>query len=190
MTKICPKCGSTATEMYNSMVKRNFGCTVCDWRSTDEDTIDISYKDEETAPLSNLFPHKFKIGDKNDNLTCLSMESFIQSLREPDILIQEKIYSEYSGLMAYKMRRMLRDWRKTQTVFWLGKEIKREALDYTDLITMAYDKLFEQNILFREFLRRTKDKYLVHNIGCHDKKETLLTEEEYISQLLRLRNKF
>ena len=59
-------------------------CPIC---GKDNKILDVSYKDEVSSPLSNLFPHKFII----DNVECLSMESFIQSLRVPHVNIQRKI---------------------------------------------------------------------------------------------------
>lgn len=185
MATICPRCGRTVFDEFTDP-EHYFWCRSCDWKSTDENTLDISYKDVKTAPLSNLFPHRFEM----DGVLCLSMESFIQSLRESNFMLQRKICSNYSGMMAYKMRLMLNDWRISQTIFWNNKEIKRDSSDYIALITRAYDNLFNQNILFKEFIKRNKDKYLIHSIGCHDKEETLLTEEEYRYQLTRLQKKF
>ena len=146
--------------------------------------IDISFKNMQNSPLSNLFPHKFEI----DGVKCNSMESFIQSLRAEDPTLQEKICSEYSGAMAYRLRLLIGDWRKTGTIHWRSKEIVRDSDEYISLITRAYDCLFEQNIVFKHvLLKNFTDKYFIHSTGCDDKKETLLTEAEYRAQLNRLR---
>lgn len=180
--KVCPVCGNrSASKIFDGNV---YYCMTpnCSWRSDYENTIDISYSDNKSAVLSNLFPNKFVI----HNVTCLSMESFIQSLREEDTELQNFICSNYSGFMAYKMRLSLRDWRKSGIVYWKGEKIFRNSEEYTDLISIAYHCLYEQNQLFRTILQRNKDKYLVHTIGCDDKTETLLTEEEYRYQLNNL----
>lgn len=117
-----------------------------------------------TAPLSNLFPHKFEI----DGVMCSSMESFIQSLREENVEMQKSICSDYLGMMAYKMRLCLNDWRKDGNVYWLGNKINRYADECRNLLSKAYDALFEQNIVFREILKRYKDFHLIHSIGCDD----------------------
>lgn len=116
------------------------------------------------------------------------MESFIQSLRVSDEIVQKKICEEYTGYTAYKMRLSLPDWRKEGCVYWRGKKILRESLEYHRLLTKAYDKLFE-NEVFRYCLNMHKDDILIHSIGCKDVKETLLTPDEYIDQLERLRRK-
>ena len=176
---ICPIC-SNNTISYSDF----YSCPICDWDSKTE-TIDISYKDNLSAPLSNLFPHKFVI----DGVECKSMESFIQSLRERDVQLQKSICSDYSGMMAYKMRLALNDWRKEGDVYWQGKTICRFSDEYTELISRAYNCLFEQNILFKTVLERFKKHHLIHSIGCDDISETLLTEHEYRYQLNRLKEK-
>lgn len=176
---ICPVCGKVA-----SVFEEYYHCLECGWNSM-YNTADISYKDNLSAPLSNLFPHKFVI----DGVECQSMESFIQSLRERDIELQKSICSDYSGMMAYKMRLALNDWRKEGDVYWQGKTICRYSDEYTLLMTKAYDCLFEQNILFKTVLKRFKDYHLIHSIGCDDISETLLTEHEYRYQLNRLKSK-
>ena len=152
--------------------------------NNNQKVLDISYRDNESAPLSNLFAHKFQI----DGINCISMESFIQSLRVSDEIVQKKICEEYTGYTAYKMRLSLPDWRKEGYVYWRGKKILRESLEYHRLLTKAYDKLFE-NEVFRYCLNMHKDDILIHSIGCKDVKETLLTPDEYIDQIERLRRK-
>ena len=152
--------------------------------NNNQKVLDISYRDNESAPLSNLFPHKFQI----DGVNCISMESFIQSLRVSDEIVQKKICEGYTGYTAYKMRLSLPDWRKEGYVYWRGKKILRESLEYHRLLTKAYDKLFE-NEVFRYCLNMHKDDILIHSIGCKDVKETLLTPDEYIDQLEILRRK-
>ncbi len=176
---ICPNCQNLA--IYDSE-KECYHCSNCKWDSNNSLTIDISYKDSKTGALSNLFPHKFVI----DNIRCASMESFLQSLREENPDVQERICSDYAGLHAYKLRTCLNDWRKEGYIFWQGTKIKRESDGYTILITRAYDALFEQNIVFRRVLSHFSGCYLIHSIGNDDIKETLLTEKEYRFQLNRL----
>lgn len=175
---ICPNCNNTA--FFNG---DHYECKICNWNSK-INTIDISYKDEESSVLSNLFPHKFKI----DDVTCLSMESFLQSLREPSTVLQTTICSEYNGYMAYKMRRALRDWRKTGIVYWRGQKIQRNSAEYQKLLKRAYCSLYNDCIVFRTTLIRTHGKFLIHSMGCDDPNETLLTESEYRNQLNMLLN--
>lgn len=116
------------------------------------------------------------------------MEGFLRSLAEKDSSIQ-KIICSYSNLPAYKLKFGLDDWRPTQILYWQGNEISRYSTDYQELLTKAYDALFE-NHLFKKLLKGTIGKYLIHSIGNDLICESLLTEAEYRYQLNRLRDKF
>lgn len=183
----CPLCGNEAPAFEHT----HYVCKSCDWDSL-KDTIDISYSDNVSAPLSNLFPHKFVFyTNEDDETTCLSMESFLQSLRVKDPVLQKQICENYSGYMAYKLRTSLRDWRESGTLYWNGIAINRFSPAYTELITTAYDCLYEGNDVFRELvLPAFKDKILIHSTGCEIQPETLLTETEYLFQLKRLIERF
>lgn len=148
--------------------------------------IDISYKDEKTAALSNLFPYQFLI----DDVQCSSMEGFLRSLCISDETrvgrLQKKELCSLSGVNAYRIRYYLPDWRKNQIVYWNRKEISRESEEYNKLLERAYDALFQNNLFKLVLSNVPKDATLIHSIGNKDKKETLLTAEEYIFQLNRL----
>lgn len=191
--KHCPSCGSIT--VYETM---RWCCNTCGWTNLDADTIDIAYKDDKSSTLSNLYPHKFTMPtniflpfidniDSEDVVKCLSMESFLQSLKIPDADTQKYFCENYSGYVACKAKLTMPDWRKTQTLYWQGKAIYRHSEEYQTLLTTAYDRLYETNPYFRDIvLPHFKDFYLVHTIGCDDPSETVLTEKEYISQLNRL----
>lgn len=157
--------------------------------------INISFKSDDikkysSAAFSNLFPYDFSL----DGIECASMEGFLRSLTVDDSCsivnknAKEQI-CKLSGINAYKIRYQLRDWRKTQTVFWKGKEIKRDGAEYQELLTRAYDSLFENDLFKLVLSSLNDDDEITHSIGSHDKKETLLTGEEYIYQLNRLRKR-
>ena len=179
----CPVCGATAKIFGHT----HYLCSKCDWDSM-VNTIDISYADPESASLSNLYPHPFTFYmEDGDYAECASMESFIQSLRVSDPKLQKEICKNYSGYAAYKLRLSLNDWRKEGIVYWNGRAIYRQSDAYTELITKAYDCLFEGNEVFRKLvLPHFKGKHLIHSIGCNTECETLLTPKEYLFQLRRL----
>lgn len=176
----CRKCGVIyeRNKVLNDIEDNLFVCDEC---GNIDYLMDISYKDSISSSLSNLFPHEFII----DNIKCLSMESFIQSLRIKEKEVQEEVCSKYTGYMACKLKAAFPDWRETGYVYWQGKQISRISTEYSDLITKGYDCLFE-NIVFRYCLNSFKNRYLIHSIGCDEITETLLTESEYIYQLNRL----
>ena len=184
---ICPICGSIATLFHHT----HYVCSKCKWDSL-ENTVDIAYGSPISSVLSNLFPHKFLFYTKGklgvfDDTHCLSMESFLQSLRVKDANLQKYICENYSGVTAQKLKVCLRDWREDGCLYWNGIAIKRDSKTYQELITTAYDCLFEGNPVFREFvLPRFKGMHLIHSIGKDNECETLLTESEFRYQLNRL----
>lgn len=184
----CPKCGSPFTEkgvLY-------YHCKDCGWDSGKDNCVDICYSDSLTAPLSNLFPHCFAFStDESQKIVyCASMESFLQSLKIENPELQIQFAEEYTGYMAYKARLALPDWRIKQELYFNGKSYDRHSQEYQDLITRAYDCLFESNDIFREIvLPRFKDYTLIHSIGETNSNETILTASEYLYQLRRLMDK-
>ena len=149
--------------------------------------LDIKAKDKGIGgALSNFAPHAFTI----DGVQCASMEGFLQSLKTPSVKKQQKICAmtgiDAKNVFRYSPRRYL--FLKTHRVYWKGKTIDRMSEEFDRLITQAYDCLFE-NPDFRRALEGAKGKNLIHSHGKAKKKETVLTEEEFIFQLLRLMEK-
>ncbi|MBQ8042955.1 MAG: hypothetical protein IJ272_02240 [Clostridia bacterium] len=183
----CPVCGSSA-ELFQHTY---YICPKCNWDSL-VNTVDIAYGDPASSVLSNLFPHKFLFYTKTrpgifDDTHCLSMESFLQSLRVKEASFQKYICENYSGPMVQKLKVCLRDWREDGYLYWNGIAINRDSLTYHELITTAYDCLFESNPIFREcVLPKFKGVHLIHSIGKDYESETLLTESEFRYQLNRL----
>ncbi len=195
---VCPLCGDTApyTPFPGGGV---YKCNRCPFTSLNPDCVDISYKDMVSSPLSNLYPHKFIIPDSYTRrdlpekylrgfpVKCTSMEAFLQSLKIEDPTLQHIFCENYSGYAAVRMSASLSDWKKEGMLFWNGHVYPRDTEDYDELISFAYDMLFESNMIFREVvLPKFKDKVLIHSIGKDYKCDTVLTEYEYRYQLKRL----
>lgn len=179
----CPICGANA-QMYNYT---HYGCKNCKWNSLNN-TVDVFYNDSVSGVLSNFFPHKFVFQTSTNDVThCASMESFIQSLKVKEPVLQRFICENYIGEIAFRLKPYLLNWQEDGLVYWNGKAIVRDSEEYTSLITTAYDCLFESNPVFRELiLPKFKDTIIIHSIGKDSKSETLLTEEEFRYQLNRL----
>ena len=135
-----------------------------------------------SSALSNFAPHPFTI----DGVLCNSMEGFLQSLKfkEPEM---QKYVCTLVGRTA-KFKGAKKKWQRTQTLYWQGKEIKRESDEYDNLIAKAYDALGE-NEGFQRALKATNGCVLTHKIGRTNPSETVLTQTEFIYQLNRLRRK-
>lgn len=133
-----------------------------------------------SASLSNFAPHSFII----DGIECASMEGFLQSLKfsNPDM---QKEVCKMVGRQA-KFNGKKKKWWRTQTLYWKGKEYKRSGQDYQDLLDRAFDEL-GKNASFQRALLATNNAVLTHSMGKNKKEETVLTTQEFISRLNRLR---
>ena len=130
--------------------------------------------------LSNFAPHPFVI----DGVECASMEGFLQSLKfsNPDM---QKEVCKLVGKAA-KFKGKPKKWYRTQTLYWMGKEYKRDSEEYQELLDRAYDAL-SQNTGFQRALLATGNATLTHSIGKNKQSETVLTVKEFISRLYKIR---
>lgn len=144
--------------------------------------MDIGSKEKYPAnALSNFAPHPFVF----DGVACNSMEGLLQSFKTNDQPIQEHICT-LVGIGAKRRGRNI-NWWKAQTLYWKGVAYPRESKGYQELLTRAYDAL-GKNSSFRKALLASRDAVLRHSIGTKEKGRTILTEQEFCSQLTRLRS--
>jgi hypothetical protein len=78
-------------------------------------------------------------------------------------------------------------WNVDGSLYWRGEPIDRLSDAYQVLLDRAYEALFAQNAKFRAALAASRDCELSHPLGKDDPTETILTPQEFISRLLRLR---
>jgi hypothetical protein len=114
-----------------------------------------------------------------------SYEGFIQSLKTNDNKEKEFLWN-LTGFKAWKYGQQF-NWIDRQTVYWLGNEIDRHSIEYTDLINRSYDCLL-LNDNFKLKLLESLPCKLDHTVGYSDKTKTLLTKKEFLDNLNRLRN--
>ena len=133
-----------------------------------------------SSALSNFAPHPFVI----DGIECASMEGFLQSLKfkNPDM---QKEVCKLVGIKA-KMKGKHKTWWKTQTLYWMGVEYKRDSKEYQLLLDRAYMEL-SKNEGFKKALLSTANARLTHSIGKSDIHHTVLTEKEFCSRLTAIR---
>ena len=141
-----------------------------------------SRNDYPSCALSNFAPHPFVI----DGVECASMEGFLQSLKFKNTDMQKEVCKLVG--MAAKRRGREKRWFTTQTLYWQGKEYKRDSQEYQDLLDRAYNEL-SKNTGFRKALLATGDATLTHNIGKIKITETVLTRQEFCSRLLAIRKR-
>lgn len=146
--------------------------------------VDISSDDSLVARrLSNFTARSFGL----DGVTCGSMKGFLQSLKYPDPQEQTEICA-LSGKIAWRKGRTkrARRWQENQMLTWQGVTYPRRSQAYQDLLTRAFDAL-ATDPSFQEDLLATGNKRLKHSIGKSSSFHTVLTEQEFIDQLTRLR---
>lgn len=145
--------------------------------------VDIRFRGEGLSRrLSNLFPYPFIY----DGIGYASMEAFFGTIRTPDEQ-KKKNMLDKSGFLVWGLGHQS-DWKVRQVVYYKGREIDRHSVEYDELINGAFDALFG-NYDFRNALRESAGCKLMHSIGKSDKRKTLLTKREFVSQLYRLRNR-
>lgn len=148
--------------------------------------IDIHSKGEYPAcAISNFAEYEFCI----DSVKCLSMEGFLQSVKFKSIKKQKQVCL-LSGKEAKNSTRhtfaQLR-WRITHKLYWQGRKICRFSDEYQELLNKAYKEL-SRNADFICALKSTDNCELTHSIGETDTRKTVLTEYEFVSRLIKIRN--
>ena len=133
------------------------------------------------ANLSNFTFHPFVI----DNVQCSSMEGFLQALKFEDIDKQREVCLLVGKEAKFKGKK--KKWWRTQTLYWNGNEYKRESRDYQDLLDKAFQAL-SQNEDFKRALLATESSKLTHSTGKSDMTRTVLTEQEFVDRLTKIRD--
>ena len=133
--------------------------------------------------LSNLYPMEFKFRGKK----VKSIEGVLQGIKYKDKKTQNLIFN-YSGVDAYHTRgaNSADFWGETGVLFWQGKPMKRDSLEYELFLDELYLSV-SKNPIYKRCLLATGDKYLLHHIGHTNINETVLTRREYEERLNALR---
>lgn len=133
--------------------------------------------------LSNLCSNRFFF----EGVFCQSMEGFLQSLKHKDVARQRQICAMKGRRAKYKTTTV---WQAEQILWWKGRAINRQGPEYRELITRAYQTMFTQNERFRIALLSTRGLTLYHSRGQSDPYKTILTEEEFCTTLMNLRDNY
>lgn len=132
--------------------------------------------------LSNFAPHPFVF----DGVECNSMEGLLQSFKFSSVDMQQAVCKLVGK--AAKFKGKPKKWFTTQTLYWKGISYDRHSEDYQRLLDRAFDAL-SQNQSFQKALLATGDSSLTHEIGRSDASKTVLTKAEFISRLVRIRQR-
>lgn len=145
-------------------------------------TVDIHSKRRGVAGrLSNFTRRSFDF----DGIACRSIEGVLQSLKFENAG-EQKIVCGLWGVQAKFAGELGGDWKNTQTLYWNGQRYSRGSEEYQALLARLYDEVYRQDEQFREDIRKSAGYKLVHSIGNPDPRDTVLTAQEFIGQLLRL----
>lgn len=137
-----------------------------------------------SSALSNFTPHPFII----DGVLCNSMEGFLQSLKFDKQHIQIEV-CKLVGLSAkFRGKKRNKTWKRLQKLWWNGVEYDRHGIEYQNLLDRAYEELSKNNS-FKDALLATGNSNLTHSIGNNNPSETVLTQSEFCSRLLKIREK-
>ena len=134
--------------------------------------------------LSNFYPHPFTL----DGVSCASMEGFLQALKFKNEKKQRRVCS-LVGANAKTAGAKKFLWKLFGRVYWQGEKYRRESEEFKRLVARAYAALYNGNERFRTALTASGSRPLVHSIGKSDPKKTILTEREFVDNLLFLRKK-
>lgn len=123
--------------------------------------------------LSNLFPYAFKF----KGYKLHSIESFFQAIKFPSIKMQKKLY-KYSGKEALVLQKATDyDWKKSGYIYFKGKKIKRDSLEYDSLLDELYISAI-RNPFYRNAIKNCSLP-IIHAIGETNKNETVFTRYEF-----------
>jgi hypothetical protein len=134
--------------------------------------------------LSNFTPHSFVF----DGVECASMEGLLQAFKYEDVDTQIEV-CKLTGVTAQRRGQERNDvWKSCQTLWWRGAAFDRHSNEYQELLDRAFDAL-AQNEHFQLALLASRDETLTHSVGKSDPSDTILTEEEFCSRLIRIRSR-
>ena len=133
------------------------------------------------SELSNFPPAPFTFR----GLPVSSMEGLVQSFKFKNPEMQKHVLTLVGRAAKFKGKK--KNWWRTQTLFWMDKEIDRHGEEYQKLLDEAFEAMFTQNPSKRRALLATGNAVLTHSIGKNHPSKTVLTTSEFCSRLMRIR---
>jgi hypothetical protein len=111
----------------------------------------------------------------------------LQSLKFEEVPLQAKTCKMVGQAAKRRGEARNETWNEQQVLWWQGKSMKRDGPEYQEFLDRAYEAMSEQSISFRQALVASREAILTHSIGKTVEAETVLTEEEFCSRLMRIR---
>lgn len=136
------------------------------------------------SALSNFAPHAFVL----DEVECASMEGLLQSLKFDKSHIQVEVCKLVGKAAKFRGRDRNNSWQRVQALWWKGVAMKRNSDEYQQFLDRAFQAMFDQSESFKKALMATHNAVITHSIGKNKESDTVLTEREFCSRLMKLRN--
>jgi hypothetical protein len=115
------------------------------------------------------------------------MEGLLQSLKFEEMPLQAKTWKMVEKGAKRRGEDRNVTWKEQQVLWWKGKSMKRDGPEYQEFLDRAFEAMSEQLVSFRQALVASQEAILTHSIGKTVEGETVLTEEEFCSRLMRIR---
>ncbi len=122
-----------------------------------------------------------------DGVEAHSIEGVLQAFKFSDVSKQRAICLLVGVKAKRRGAKRNKMWKSNQCLWWNGRVYRRDSTEYQGLLTRLYDTVFMQCEDFRNDLKATGKRRLSHSMGNPDMRETVLTEDEFVGQLNRLR---
>jgi Bacteriophage protein GP30.3 len=135
--------------------------------------------------LSNFAPHLFVF----DDVECKSMEGLLQAFKFDKHHIQVEVCLLVGKAAKFRGKARNKTWQRMQTLWWKGVAYGRGSPEYQALLDRAFKALYTQNESYRKALAATQKAVITHSIGKNKEADTVLTERELCSRLMKLRDK-
>jgi len=115
------------------------------------------------------------------------MEGLLQSFKFSSPEMQVFVCTLVGKAAKFKGKK--KKWFRTQTLFWQGREIDRHSDEFQTMLDEAFECMFTQNEGAKRALLATGKAVLTHSMGKTRASETVLTQQEFCSRLMRIRAK-
>ena len=157
-----------------------------DWGVGDNGKVEIKSRSK-NARLSN-FSRIGKDGMQWNGIYCRGLEGFLQGVKFENREMQEECCSLVGAKAWMFGRNKAPDWKVKQVVYWKGNPMERGGMEYEVLLEEFFDSVYKGMEVNRDKLLLSGDLVLAHSSGAKEKKDSILSEGEFIGNLVRIRN--
>ena len=132
--------------------------------------------------LSNFAVHPFTFR----GIEVASMEGFLQGLKFKNPDMQKHVFSLVG--MGAKSKGKNKNWKRDYILYYQGIPIDRFSDTYQELLYEVYTTIAFESDGFQRALLASGSGELSHSIGRKKEKESILTQREFCSRLMWIRD--